>query len=142
LAALIRTCLHARYDLWLRLTFNKPVVRVEQVLSYYRHHKSLNASDKRGRDAEYIRMIKKMFIEQNPALVEDLPAAVLRECIDGGFMRRGYQCYWNRELLSARRIFRTALRERAISLRDLRYALPALLPERLYVTLISKADKH
>jgi glycosyltransferase involved in cell wall biosynthesis len=130
------------YDLWLRLTFNKPVVRVEQVLSYYRHHKSLNASDKRGRDAEYIRMIKKMFIEQNPALVEDLPAAVLRECIDGGFMRRAYQCYWNRELLSARRIFRTALRERAISLRDLRYALPALLPERLYVTLISQADKH
>lgn len=130
------------YDMWLRLTFNKPVVRVEQVLSYYRHHKPLGASDKRGRDAEYMRQIKKIFIKQNPGLVKDLPAEALRECVDGGFLRRGYQCYWNRELLSARRIFRTALRERAVSFRDLRYVLPSLLPERLYVALVSRADKR
>ena len=130
------------YDLWLRLTATRPIIRVEQVLSYYRHHKSLRVSDKRGRDAEYIRRIKKTFITQHPEVVRDLPAGVLRDCIDGGFMRRGYQCYWNRELLSARRIFRTALRERAVTLKDLKYALPALLPEQIYVALIGRADKR
>ena len=130
------------YDLWLRLTATHPIIRVEQVLSYYRHHKSLRVSDKRGRDAEYIRQIKKAFIAQNPGIVRNLSARVLRDCVDGGFMRRGYQCYWNRELLSARRIFRIALRERAISFRDLKYVLPSLLPKHLYIALIQRSDKQ
>lgn len=130
------------YDLWLRLTFTRPIARAERVLAYYRHHKALVDSDKRGRDAEYLRKIKKMFVSAHPEAVRDIPAAVLRDCIDGGFMRRGYQCYWNRELRSARRIFRTALREGAVSLKDLRYALPALLPESVYLALINRSDKR
>ena len=128
------------YDLWLRLTFTRPIVRVAQVLAYYRHHKPLADSDKRGRDAEWLRRIKKAFIAAHPSEVADIPREVLRDCVDGGFMRRGYQCYWNRELRSARRIFRTAFLAGAFTRKDLRYVLPALLPESAYLSLITRAD--
>jgi glycosyltransferase involved in cell wall biosynthesis len=130
------------YDLWLRLTFTRPIVRVAQVLAYYRHHKPLADSDKRGRDAQWLRRIKKTFIANHPDKVADIPREVLRDCVDGGFMRRGYQCYWNRELRSARRIFRTAFIEGAFAFKDLRYVLPALLPEAVYLSLIARADRR
>ena len=130
------------YDLWLKLTFAQPIVRVPEVFAYYRHHKALADTDKRGSDAEYLRRIKKAFVADHPAWVSDLSADTLRECIDGGFMRRGYQCYWKRELKSARRVFRTALLERAYSFKDLKYVLPALLPESLYVAFFRRIGKR
>ena len=60
--------------------------------------------------------------------------------IDGGLLRRGYDNYWRRDLVSARRIFRLALRTGSWGVKDLRYLLPALLPERLYLALISLAE--
>lgn len=130
------------YDLWLKLTFTQPIIRVPEVLSYYRHHKALADTDKRGRDAEYLRRIKKAFVAVHPDWVRAIAPEKLRECIDGGFMQRGYQCYWRRELKSARRIFRTALREGAFSLKDLKYVLPALLPEPLYLALFKHLGKR
>jgi len=130
------------YDLWLKLTFTRLIVRVPEVFAYYRHHKALADTDKRGRDAEYLRNIKKAFVADHPVWVNDLSVDTLRECIDGGFMRRGYQCYWKRELKSARRIFRIALRERAYSVKDLKYVLPALLPEPLYLALFGRIGKR
>jgi glycosyltransferase involved in cell wall biosynthesis len=130
------------YDLWLKLTFTRPIVRVPEVLSYYRHHKALANTDKRGLDAEYLRRIKKAFVAAHPEWVKDLSPETLRECIDGGFMQRGYQCYWKREMKSARRIFRTAFREGAYTAKDLKYVLPALLPEPLYVALFNRLDKR
>ena len=130
------------YDLWLKLTFNQPITRVPQVFAFYRHHKALADTDKRGRDAVYLFNIKKAFVAAHPDWVSDLPAATLRDCIEGGLMRRGYQCYWKRELKSARLVFRTALRERAYTAKDLKYVLPALLPEPLYLALFGRIDKH
>jgi glycosyltransferase involved in cell wall biosynthesis len=130
------------YDLWLKLTFTKPIVRVPEVFAYYRHHKALADTDKRGSDAVYLFNIKKAFVAAHPSWVSDLSADTLRDCIDGGLMRRGYQCYWRRELKSARLVFRTALRERASTVKDLKYVLPALLPEPLYLALFGRIDKH
>jgi len=129
------------YDLWLKLTFTRPIVRVPEVFAYYRHHKALADTDKRGRDAEYLFNIKKAFVAAYPEWVSDLSADTLRECIEGRLMRRGFQCYWKHELKSARRIFRTALRERAYRVKDLKYLLPALLPEAAYLALFGRTNK-
>ena len=64
----------------------------------------------------------------------------LEELIDGALLRRGYDCYWRRDLVSARRIFRRSLRAGGWKLKDLKYLLPALLPEGSYLSLIGRAD--
>lgn len=120
------------YDLWLRLTFNRPIKHVAQSLAYYRWHKPLKETDKRGRDAVFIRAIKREFVTAHPDWVQDMSADMLRDCLDGGLLRRGRQCLARGEYRSAQYIFRTAWRERAFSARDIFTVLPALLPESLY----------
>lgn len=120
------------YDLWLRLTFARPIKRVARSLAYYRWHKPLKETDKRGRDAVYLRKIKRDFIAAHPEWMSGLTAGVLRDCLDGGLLRRGRQCLARGEYKSAQHIFRVAWREHAYTLRDLFAVLPALLPEPVY----------
>lgn len=126
------------YDLWLKLTFTRPIVRVPEVFAYYRHHKALADTDKRGRDTVYLYNIKKAFVSAHPDWVADIPAATLRDCIDGGLMRRAYQHYWKRELKSAHLVFRTAFKERVFGMKDLKYVLTAMLPAPIYLALLSR----
>lgn len=130
------------YDLWLRLALNRPIMRVPEVLAFYRHHKTLQTTSKRAWDAYHIWRIKKDFVQRFSDLVKDLPADRVNRFINGALLKRGYDCYWKRELLSARKIFRLALRAGGWGVKDLRYLLPALLPERIYQALISTADKQ
>lgn len=129
------------YDLWLRLALNRPIKRVPEVLAFYRHHKNLQTTSKKAWDAYHIWRIKKDFVQRFSELVEDLPVDRLKQFIDGALLKRGYDYYWKRELLSARKIFRLALRSGGWAIKDLRYLLPALLPESLYHTLINTVDK-
>lgn len=126
------------YDLWLRLAMHHRIVRVPASLAHYRCHKSLQETDKRAVDAEYLREIKRRYLTANPDVRDRLSPIELRDCIDGGFIRRGRQCLMRNEYKSAQRIFRTVWRERIYRLRDLPYVLPALLPERLFKKLAIK----
>jgi len=132
------TCMD--YDLWLRIGASRPVVRVPEVLAYYRHHDRGQITSKQWRQAENVWLVKRKFVAASPRLVERISRRQLDELIDGGLLRRGYDCYWRRDLVSARRIFRRALRTRGWKLKDLRYLLPALLPEGPYVRLVCRAD--
>ena len=83
---------------------------------------------------------KKKFVAAAPKLVARFSRERLEELIDGALLRRGYDCYWRRDLVSARRIFRRSLQAGGWKLKDLKYLLPALLPERPYLSLIDRAD--
>lgn len=136
----LATCMD--YDLWLRIGATQRIVRVPEVLAFYRFHPGGQITSKQWRQAENVWLVKRKFCSASPKLVARLPRARLRELVDGALLRRGYDCYWRRDLVSARRIFRKALRAGGWKLRDLRYLLPALLPERSYVSLIAQADRH
>lgn len=130
------------YDLWLRIALNRPVVIVKEVLAFYRHHKQLQTSPKLAWDAEHNWLIKKAFIRRFPEIVKDIPASELRQYIDGFLLERGYNFYWKRNLVSAQKIFRLVLTNFNWRIKELKYLIPALLPTRLYIRLIQKADSR
>ena len=136
----LATCMD--YDLWLRIGAAHAIVRVPEVLAYYRFHSGGQITSKQWRQAENVWLVKKKFVDASPDLVTRFSPDQLRELIDGALLRRGYDCYWRRDLVSARRIFRKALRTGGWKLKDLRYLLPALLPEGPYQSLIALAERR
>ena len=133
------TCMD--YDLWLRIGIIHPIVRVEEVLAFYRHHGGGQITSKEWLQARNVRDVKKKFIALHPEAVAHISPARLHELIDGAFLQRGYRAYWRRDLVSAQRIFRLAFPTWCWKVKDLRYMLPALvLPEVLYAKVINVID--
>ena len=56
----------------------------------------------------------------------------------GGLVDRGYRCLWSGDLASAHGIFRHALAKGLVGFKDLKYAVPSLLPFRLYAGLVRR----
>jgi glycosyltransferase involved in cell wall biosynthesis len=133
------TCMD--YDFWLRIAMGHSIVRVPEVMAFYRHHRQGQIISKQWRQAENVWTVKKTFVRECPELLTGFSQRELQSLIDGGLLRRGYDNYWRRDLVSARRIFRLVLRTRSWGLKDLRYLLPALLPEKLYLALIGLAER-
>lgn len=129
-----RTCMD--YDLWLRIGVANRIVLVPEVMAFYRHKVSGQITSKQWIQAENTWQVKKKFVASHPALVAHFDAQKIRQLTDGAFLRRGYQAYWRRDLVTAWHVFRKALRNGGWKVSDLKYLLPALLPERLYVKLI------
>ena len=133
------TCMD--YDLWLRVAAARPIVRFPEVLAFYRHHDRGQITSTQWRQARNVWLVKKKFIADAPDLVARLPKARLRELIDGALLKRGYDAYWKRDLVSAQKIFRLAARAGGWRVPDLRYLLPAFLPEDMYRRLIGLSDR-
>ena len=133
------TCMD--YDLWLRIGMAHSTVLVPEVMAFYRHHQEGQIISKQWLQAQNVWTVKKTFARQCPELITGLSDEKLQSLIDGGLLRRGYDNYWRRDLISARRIFRLVLRAGSWEVKDLRYLLPALLPERFYVMLIGLAER-
>lgn len=134
------TCMD--YDLWLRTAAASPIVRVPEVLAFYRHHDQGQITSKQWRQAENVWRVKKKFVATSPQLVARFSRDRLADLVDGGLLRRGYDCYWRRDLVSARRIFRRSLQAGGWRLKDLKYLLPALLPESPYLSLIERVERR
>jgi glycosyltransferase involved in cell wall biosynthesis len=129
------------YDLWLRLAAARPTVRVPEVLAFYRFHGSSQITSNEWLQARNVWLVKKKFVREHPEAVLRLSKRRLHELIDGGLASRAYRAYWRRDLVSAHKIFRMLLRTGYWTLKDVRYLLPALLPEGAYKRLISLADR-
>jgi glycosyltransferase involved in cell wall biosynthesis len=136
----LATCMD--YDLWLRIGASHPIARVPEVLAFYRFHSDGQITSKQWRQAENVWRVKKKFVDANPHLAAQFPRGRLSELIEGALLRRGYDCYWRRDLVSARRIFRRSLQVGGWKLKDLKYLLPALLPEGTYRSLIARVERR
>jgi glycosyltransferase involved in cell wall biosynthesis len=134
------TCMD--YDLWLRIGANQPIIRVSEVMAFYRHHEQGQITSTQWRQAYNTWMVKKKFVKANPEMISKLPEQTLTKLIDGALLKRGYDAYWKRDTVSAQKIFRIALKTGGWTLKDLKYLLPAMLPESLYKKLIAKADNR
>ncbi len=133
------TCMD--YDLWLRIAVARPIVRVPEVLAFYRHHASGQITSTQWRQARNVWLVKRKFLREYPDLVSHLGRDELRALVDGALLKRGYDNFWRRDLLSAQCIFRMALRTGFWKTKDLPYLLPALLPRRAYQWLIHRRDR-
>lgn len=134
-----RSCMD--YDLWLRIAVSRPIVLVPKVMAFYRHSVQGQITSKQWIQAETTWRVKKKFVASHPAEVAHLDRAELSKLIDGGYLERGYQAYWRRDLETAHHVFRSVLRTGAWSLRDLKYLLPSLLPGTLYSKLIRSMER-
>ena len=129
------------YDLWLRLfAHTQKLVRVPEVLAFYRWHDSGQISKTRWKQVVDSRAVRTDFVKHNPDRVAHLSSAKLRDLADGFLLREGFRCYWKRNLDDAQRLFRRALVLGSWKLADLRYILPALLPGPIFAWLVRSAD--
>ncbi|MBW8371823.1 MAG: glycosyltransferase [Thiobacillus sp.] len=131
------------YDLWLRIGVAHPIVLVPEVMAFYRHHGVGQITSKQWIQAENSRLVKKKFVKANPELVSHLSQDKLKQLIDGGLLRRGYNAYWQRDLTTAWHIFRKSLLVGGWKGGDLKYLIPAFfLPQAAFVRLIGILDRR
>jgi GT2 family glycosyltransferase len=130
------------YDLWLRIASSQNIKRVNEALAFYRHHSEDQITSKKWEQARNAWLVKRNFIKQYPELVSDIFPSSLKQLVHGELHHRAYEAYWKRDLVSARKIFRMALRTGYLRFKDLKYIIPALLPESMYIDLIKKIDVH
>lgn len=126
------------FDLWLRLGGFRKVVRVPEVLAFYHHQPGRpQITSNRARIALNHWRIQWKFIGEHPEIVARLGRGRIRAMTHGELMQRGFVAYWKRDLPTARIIFRQVMRRGYGGLRDWRYMLPSLLPERWHRKLIT-----
>jgi len=131
------------YDLWLRiLGVTRSIVRVPEVLAYYRWHGKGQISSVKWRQVLDAWKVRQDFVRDHPELVAHLPRDTRSELVDGCLLRAGYAAYWKRDLISAQRLFRKALVSRCWHLEDTKYLLLSLLPSTLYQHLIAASDRR
>jgi glycosyltransferase involved in cell wall biosynthesis len=130
------------YDFWLRaLGLTRHIVRVPEVLAYYRWHGSGQVSAVKWRQVLDALVAQKDFIRNNPRLVRHLPRKKLRDLTEGQVLRQAYRAFWKRDLSSAQKLFRHVAAAGAFGLKDLRHILTAvLLPRSLYRRLVAAID--
>lgn len=124
------------YALWLEIAAKAPIVRVPEVLAYYHFHGAGQASSNKPRAVEHLLTAQQAYVRTHPDFARRVGRAELRRLMYDNVLRAGFDCYWKRELVAARAIFRRAMRARYGSPRDWLYMLPALLPLAAHSRLI------
>jgi hypothetical protein len=56
-------------------------------------------------------------------------------------LRKGYECYWKRQLEDAKQIFYKVMQLKYGNFKDWLYMLPSLLPIKAYVLLVNSVDR-
>lgn len=129
------------YDLWLRIASFVEIVRVPEVLAYYRHHGDAQITSNRARIAINHWLAQRWFLQQHPEIAKRLGRRRVRQLCYGELLERGYVCYWKRDLEAARRIFREVMKAGYGGPRDWKYMLPGLLPLPLHRGLIKLLER-
>lgn len=129
------------YDLWLRiLAHTSNIVRVPEVLAYYRWHGKGQISATRWKQVLNAVQVRHDFVTQHPDKVKHLSADSLHTLVDGPVLNEAYRTYWSRDLVNAQKLFRAAFTRRIWQVKDLKYILPALLPTRLFQGIVGLAS--
>ena len=127
------------YDFWLRiLAITRKMSRVPEVLAFYRWHDKGQISSVKWKQVLDAWHVRQDFVRDNPSLVAHIPKAFLRQLTHQCLLDAGYTAYWKRDLASSQKLFRQALQSGYWRFKDLKYLLPALLPEHMYLSLIRR----
>jgi glycosyltransferase involved in cell wall biosynthesis len=131
------------YDLWLRMLATQPtVVRVPEVLAFYRRYPRGNAHIPRWRQVFDAVAVREAFVRRHPEPVAHLLREKRDELVYGSLLAEAYRCHWRRDTDSSRRLFRRAFRKADWKARDAKYIFASFLPATLFDTLIRQVDKR
>lgn len=131
------------YDLWLRiLTATDRIKLVPEVLAFYRWHGSGQISAVKWRQVIDAWNVRRDFIHDNPQLLAATGKAAALVAANDFLLENAYTALWRRDLESARRLFRKAVATGTARPRDLKYALPSLLPGWAYYAVMNLNDQH
>ena len=130
------------YDLWLKIGTRFNITLVPTVLSYYRHHSNEQITKNAIRIATNHFTVQNNYLTNNPNLAKTLGKIKSRELTIGGLLKNAYIAYWQRDLHSARHLFRLVMRHRYGSAKDWLYMLPSLLPYWLHLKLLTVRDQR
>jgi glycosyltransferase involved in cell wall biosynthesis len=122
--------------LWLRIVAAHKIVRVPEVLAFYYHHAGPRATSDRVRMALNHLDAQQAFLQTHPAILDRLGRRTVRELTVGELLKRGYECYWQGDLESARKIFQRVMKAGYGDAHDWKRMLPAWLPLKLHRQLI------
>lgn len=128
------------YYLWLAIGGFKPIIRVPKVLAYYVHHGETQATSDPANMALNHFSVQREFLAKHPQLRELLGAERIADLTYGELLRKGYQCYWKRNLRCARRIFKAVMKSGYGTLSDWKYMAPSLLPFVAHEALLRKLN--
>jgi glycosyltransferase involved in cell wall biosynthesis len=129
------------YKLWLHIaSFNK-IVRVPEVLAYYRFHEGQQASKNQARAAEQRLSVKKEFLKKYSEIIMQLGYPLIKQLTIGELLKSGYICYWKRDIRAARKIFRKVMKQGYGSFKDWKYMLPSILPFFIHNFIIRFFDR-
>lgn len=128
------------YLLWLTLASSHRILRVPEVLTFYHFHGGPQASSQRSRAALQLQQAQLHYLRQTPAFRARLGRARIREIVLGGMMQEAFDCYWKRDLATARVLFHRVMAAGYGNFKDWRYMLPSLLPMTWHQKLISLLD--
>lgn len=128
------------FAFWIRAATRYRLARVPELLAFYRFHGD-QMSVNRARMAENHFFVQQEFFQLHPEVVRNIGKSKLREISYGTLLKRGYECYWSRDLGAARRIFRMVMRNGYGKLADWKYMLPSLLPLWLHRAILSTKEK-
>lgn len=131
------------YDMWLRMLPLQPtVVRVPEVLAFYRHYPRGNAHIPRWRQVFDAIAVREDFVRRYPAQVAHLSRAERDDRVYGSLLPEAYRCHWRRDTDSARRLFRRASRKAEWKAHDAKYILASFLPASVFASLIRMIDSR
>jgi len=128
------------FDLWLRVALTRPIVRVPEVLAYYRFHPGQMTRNQAHNALMHYR-IQKTFLSTHADIPELNDPALRRDLTTGELLKRGYRAYWARNLADARIIFRKVMLDGYGIHSDWKYMLPAWLPISWHAWLIRRLGK-
>ncbi|MDP2867647.1 glycosyltransferase [Methyloversatilis sp.] len=130
------------YHFWLRVYGRtERIVRVPEVLAYYRWHGSGQVSAVKWRQVLDALWAQKDFLASYPGRVAHLTPEKLLDLTEGRILREAYRALWKRDLASAHTLFRHASQSGIGKMADMRYILTAKLPLSLYKAIFSLRDK-
>lgn len=129
------------YDLWLRmLTIQPTVVRVPEVLAFYRRYLRNAQHIPRWRQVFDAIAVREDFARHYPTQVAHLGRSERDVLIYGMLLPEAYRCHWRRDTDSSRRLFRRAFRRANWKTRDAKYILASFLPAVVFDSLIRFVD--
>lgn len=123
------------FALWIRAAPTAPLVRVPEVLAFYRFHEG-QMTRNRALVALSHFQVQMDFLSGHPEIGAHFDKQTLRRITVDELVRRGFAAYWSGDLPATRAIFRTALRHGYRSPGKMKYMLPALLPQAIHEMLV------
>lgn len=129
------------FAFWIRVATRHALVRVPEVLAFYRHHGN-QMTNNRSLIAHNHWKVQREFLREHPEVIRQLGKRRIRELTHGEMLRKGYECYWQRDLEAARAIFRSVMKTGYGTLKDWKYMLPSLLPLALHRRLVGLLERN